>query len=442
MKQRLPLLALSVASLLALGCKGGGDASTRPATPAPAPAPAPSPVQPEPDETPAAPSITDVSPESGRPGDVVLIKGTHFAGPLRVEIGGVSAALVATGDRKITVTVPEQAKTGQVVVYAKGGRVVSSAVFQVSLKPFDPLVDVAPFNIDQVEHWPGLTNAGASCFLNTAIKLLATIREVDPTLVDHPGDDAVMAGVRRQLRFTLNHIRLGDKRPADAPDPMRALIDAFRHHPKLAEFATASQGTGGYEIDTLKGILKVLGLDHSFDIKLRVRYLKNGTPLNYKDHRFDLTLSPSKKAVGFDFQGPKTLDAFVSHITRNPGGTDQELSWFNYPVQVPNTSIISITHMTPRLDLAFTSYLHIPIYKVDETLHNARIVKQALLHPVAASMWKGGHVYAVILGRGGFYVNDDAKKPQLEDRFLKDGILAETQNLVNEMGVIIYRRDS
>jgi|GEM_PF-1724699 len=428
MEHRRPLLALTAVAALALGCKGDGGSSSTPAKPAAAAAP-------------AAPSITSVSPETGNPGDTVLIEGTHFEGPLRVEMGGVAAAVVKSDERSITVTVPYQAKTGRVVVHAKGGRVVSGAVFQVRAKPFDPLVDVAPFNFGQVEHWPGLTNAGASCFLNTAVKLLAAIREVDPTLVDHPGDDAAMAEVRRQLRFTLNHIRLGDKRPADAPDPMRALIDAFQHHPKLAEFATATQGSGGYEIDTLKGILGVLGLDHAFDIKLRVKYVQNGTPLNYKDHPLGLAPSSAKNMGGYDFQGPKTLESFVDHITRNPGSTGPDLSWFNYPVQVPNTSMISILHPTPKLDLAFTSYLRIPIYQVDETRHTARILQEAVLHPIAASIWKGGHVYAVILGRGGFYVNDDARKPHLDDRIAQDGVLDQTRNLVNDMGVILFSRD-
>ncbi len=392
--------------------------------------------------TPAAPSITDVSPESGRPGDPVLIRGTHFEGPLRVEIGGVAAAVVGTGEGQVTVTVPDQARTGRVIVYAKGGRVASRADFQVNLKPFDPRVDVVPFSFAQVEHWPGLGNTGTSCFINSAIKLLAAIREVDPALADHTGDDAALAEVRRQLRFTLNFIRLGDKRPADAQDPMRGLIDSFQHHPTLAPFAAAA-GNGGTDTSEFLGaLLQALGVDTSFRIGVRVKFTKTGGTPTYSDDAFTLRVTESKTDDGKQYQGPKTLESYVHYVTRNASASDSKFTYFDYPVKVPALSIINVRHDETALGLAFSPLVRIPVYQVDETHHSARILQEATLHPIAASITKGGHAYSVILGPGGFWINDDAKKPYMDPQFAIDGDLAKTRNLVTGMTIMVFRRDS
>jgi len=223
---------------------------------------------------------------------------------------------------------------------------------------------------------------------------------------------------------------------------MRALIDAFGHHPLLAKHVAGTQGGGGNDLLSLQDILKTLGLDDSFKIACRKKWMAEGKPPVYQNMPLGLILSSNRRISGFDPQGPQTLATYLDHVTRNPGDPGGGSSWFHYPVKVPDTALLTVLNMKPRRDLAFSTSVRIPVYQVDETRHEAKVLQEVTLRPVAVSLLRGeGHVVAAILGPGGFYVNDDAKKPYLEEQFMNDDTPDRTQKLGTDLGVILLRRE-
>ena len=427
MTNRLLPLALSALSILFLGCKGGGGSTSTPVPVAP-------PV------TTDAPAISSLEPGSGWTGDTVTIEGTHLAGVTKVFFGDIEATEFQETDGMINVTVPAGAKSGLVAVHCKAERAVSRSPFLAVEAHFDPAVDVAPFRLAQVKNWPGLTNTGSSCFLNAAIKVLASLREVDGSLRDHPGDDAAMAGVRRQLRFTLNYIRLGDKRPADAPDPMRGLIDAFQHHSKLRKHVADTQGAGGFEDVVLKDILKVLGLEGNFDITLMERSTQDGgSPIpRWQDHPFNPVVSSNRQMIGTDPSGHTSLNAYIKHVTTQTLATSG-MHINLYPFKVPATARIQLGHMDPKLALEFSPYVGLPLYQVDQARDTAKRIGTVGLIPMALTLRNRGHAWAAIRGMDGWYLNDDARKPYKVEASELNGLLDAQGNLVRETSVLFLR---
>ncbi len=428
--------ALSALSILALGCKGNGGS---PSTPVSVARPVPADPSPRTD----APVISSLHPILGRTGDEVTIEGTHLEGVTKVHFGGVEATDFLETDGVISVLVPAGAKSGPVGVHCRAGKAASPVEFIAGETHFDPAVDVAPFNRGQVKNWPGLTNTGSSCFLNAAIKVLASLKEVDDSLRDHPGDDAAMAGVRRQLRFTLNYIRLGDRRPADAQDPMRGLIDAFQHHPKLRHHVSDTQGAGGFDDLVLNDILEVLGLKGKFDIRIKDRSTRDGgSPIPFwQDHPFSLVVSPDRQITPSGPSGQVSLDAYISHVTTQTLATSG-MHVNQYPYKVPSTARIQLVHMGPKRALEFSPRVGLPLYQVDEASSSARRIGTMGLIPTALTLRNRGHMWAAIRGTDGWYVNDDARKPYKVEASELNGLLDPQGNLVRETGVIFLRRTS
>lgn len=436
MTNRLVPFALSTLSLLALGCKGNGGSI---ATPTPVPTPAPA----DPSARIDVPVISSLEPVLGRIGDEVTLEGTHLEGVTKVYFGDVEAPDFHEVAGVITVTVPDGAKSGHVAVRSSAGTAASRVPFLVNGKPLDPAMDVVPFNRAQVRNWPGLTNTGSSCFLNAAIKVLASLREVDDSLGDHPGDDASMAGVRRQLRFTLNHIRLGDKRPSGAPDPMRGLIDAFQHHKDLRKHVANARGPGGYDDVVLNDILKVLGLEKAFNISIKEKSAGDGgSALHaFRDHAFGLVVSSDPGQAGFDPSGHATLDAYIHQVTTRTldfRGMRNDI----YPVKVPPTARIVLHHMNPGLALEFSQAVGLPLYRVDEAKGAAERIGSMGLLPMAVTLRNQGHMWAAIRGWDGWYLNDDARSPRKVDASELNGLLDAQGQMVREAGVIFLRRTS
>lgn len=433
MANRFLPFALSALSILALGCKGNGGSTSTPLPVAP-------PVPADPSPRADAPVISKLEPILGRTGDEVTIEGTHLAGVTKVFFGAIEATDFQETDGVISVLVPPGVKSGLVGVHCRAGKAVSAIPFLADETHFDPAVDVAPFRLAQVKNWPGLTNTGSSCFLNSAIKVLASLREVNESLRDHPGDDAAMAGVRRQLRFTLNYIRLGDKRPADAPDPMRGLIDAFQHHSELRKHVADTQGAGGFDDVVLKDILNVLGLERNFDITMMVRSTQDGgSPIpTWKDHAFGLVVSSNPEHTGFDPSGHTTLDRFIRQATTKTLAASG-LHLNKYPVGVPPTGRIQLTHMGSNVALAFSPYVGLPLYKVDPAKDTAKHIGNVGLIPMALTLRNRSHAWAAIRGMDGWYVNDDARKPYKVEATELNGLLDAQGNLVRETGVLFFR---
>ena len=73
----------------------------------------------------------DVSPTSGLIGQVVTLSGTNFTGATAVTFNGVAATFTVLSATTITVTVPNGAVSGKIIVTIPGGRDVSTTDFTV-----------------------------------------------------------------------------------------------------------------------------------------------------------------------------------------------------------------------------------------------------------------------------------------------------------------------
>jgi len=81
-----------------------------------------------------SPTITKISPSSGRAGDQVVINGTNFSSITsanEVKFNGVAAAVTAATEGKITATVPVGATSGIITVSVSGKTASSSTVFTI-----------------------------------------------------------------------------------------------------------------------------------------------------------------------------------------------------------------------------------------------------------------------------------------------------------------------
>lgn len=98
----------------------GGAASANPPLPIPGAAPA------------TPPTITDVQPNMGAPGDLVTISGTGFSNTYAVRFNGLDAAFDVGNDSSITATVPISASSGPISVAVPGATVSSPSTFTVT----------------------------------------------------------------------------------------------------------------------------------------------------------------------------------------------------------------------------------------------------------------------------------------------------------------------
>ena len=82
---------------------------------------------------PAGPTISSISPTSGRVGSTVTINGSHLTGATTVSFGGgVSTTPTVVSDSQITATVPAGAKNGALTVTTPAGSATSSQMFRVT----------------------------------------------------------------------------------------------------------------------------------------------------------------------------------------------------------------------------------------------------------------------------------------------------------------------
>ena len=98
----------------------GGAAIATPPLPIPGAAPA------------TPPTITDVQPNMGAPGDLVTISGTGFSSTYAVRFNGLDAAFDVGNDNSITATVPISASSGPISVAVPGATVASPSTFTVT----------------------------------------------------------------------------------------------------------------------------------------------------------------------------------------------------------------------------------------------------------------------------------------------------------------------
>ncbi len=72
------------------------------------------------------PTITIISPSSGRVGTAVSINGTGLTQTTKVTFGSVNASFTVKSDSSVSVTVPAGAKTGKITVTTVGGTAISA----------------------------------------------------------------------------------------------------------------------------------------------------------------------------------------------------------------------------------------------------------------------------------------------------------------------------
>jgi hypothetical protein len=83
-----------------------------------------------------APTITSITPATGKTGDVVTINGTNFSTVKTsnvVKFGGVAATIATATATKLTVTVPAGAKTGKITLSVLGSTAVTGPNFTVTV---------------------------------------------------------------------------------------------------------------------------------------------------------------------------------------------------------------------------------------------------------------------------------------------------------------------
>jgi large repetitive protein len=78
------------------------------------------------------PTLKTFTPVSGPVGTLVTITGTGLKQASKVTFNGTSASFTVKSDTQITATVPAGATTGKVVVFTKGGSVLSATSFTVN----------------------------------------------------------------------------------------------------------------------------------------------------------------------------------------------------------------------------------------------------------------------------------------------------------------------
>jgi len=81
--------------------------------------------------TSSLPHITSFSPDSGRVGNSVTIKGTNFTGATSVKFKGIGAAFTVNSATQITARVPPGAATGRITVTTPAGTDTSDRIFAV-----------------------------------------------------------------------------------------------------------------------------------------------------------------------------------------------------------------------------------------------------------------------------------------------------------------------
>jgi len=89
--------------------------------------------------TPAAPTISGFSPQSGPVGTSVTISGTNLSGA-SVSFNGTSATVTGGSSAQVTATVPSGATNGAITVTTSGGTATSSTSFTVTTAPSAPTI--------------------------------------------------------------------------------------------------------------------------------------------------------------------------------------------------------------------------------------------------------------------------------------------------------------
>lgn len=126
----------------------------------------------------AAPTLTELSPNTAPAGATITLRGTFLTGATRVEFTGADASFVVDSATQISTTVPTGAATGPVRVTTPGGSASSALAFTI----------VAPPANDLFANAQTLTGPSGSA---TGNNRGATKEPGEPDHVDNPGGKSV-----------------------------------------------------------------------------------------------------------------------------------------------------------------------------------------------------------------------------------------------------------
>lgn len=309
--------------------------------------------------------------------------------------------------------------------------------------PPAPVPGVAPFDPALVPRWPGLPNLGSTCFINTAVKLLACLPEIDGRLPDQAGDDPATASVRRDLRSALNWIRSGGVREGHGADPglklMRSLKAAMEGHPALKGHVTLKGG--GHAGDLIDGLVKTLGVPGP----LRMAWMEKtpgGSPAvpatwaEVPDLVLNATLNP--EIANYDFSGVRDVEGMIRHVAAH--GTLDPRPTMRYPVAAPASVFLKVEEVEPPLALKFRDTIQVPLFQVDPAAHTVAPLGDARLEARAMAFFGKGHYWAAIRGRDGWYANNDAQPVRPMSQEELDGVLDAEGVTERRAAVILFRR--
>jgi hypothetical protein len=308
--------------------------------------------------------------------------------------------------------------------------------------------ELAPFDAALVKNWPGLPNVGMSCFMNTSIKLLAAMPEMDPFLAANPGDGAKVKAVRSSLREVISFIRSGAPQGRDVRTLVQAVLAAFREHPQLRQYVAGVGDTGGYSDALLRSILSVLGSADEFKIRSvrkEINPHRSPRPAYGAETITALNIAQDPALGGFDLAPINSVGEFLHRLTSGPGtfdlGGGGTLTTHIHPTHIPRNVLLDVAHLNPTKALQLSDQAEVPVYAVDQARQSETRTREVHLQAAAASIFRGGHLWAVIRGDDGWYANDDSRPSRLVDRSEMDEQPDGRGGVARSINLILFKHD-
>jgi hypothetical protein len=283
--------------------------------------------------------------------------------------------------------------------------------------------------------------------MNTSIKLLAAMPEADPFLAGNPSDEAKVKAVRGSLREVISFIRSGGPQGQDVHTLVQAVLAAFREHPQLKRYVAGVGDSGGSSDALLRGILAVLGSTDDFAIRSVRKEIDphpSARPAYEVENLTSLNIAQDPALGGFDLASVDSIGEFLHRLASGPGtfdlGGGRTLTTRIYPTDIPRNVLLDVTHLNPTKALQFSDQAEVPVYAVDRAGRSETRLREAPLQAAAASIFRGGHLWAVIRGDDGWYANDDSRPSRRVDRSEIDELPDGLGGVVRSINLILFKQ--
>jgi hypothetical protein len=314
--------------------------------------------------------------------------------------------------------------------------------------PFDSERDVLPFDSVRVPHWPGLTNVGGSCYVNVSLKLLAATADLDPFLLDHPGDDAATARLRGTLRDLVTFIRSGTDpiRPhgCSGRELLTRTLDALRHHPTTAPpMVAVGSGGGGNDFEVMATILRALGAELEFKATTVGKEVFLDPPASrnsWKPSSASFLISSRDPILsGVPTSLPYTLATlFREQVGKSFVLNDRIVT--SMPTQVPRNQMIHLFSISPVEPLRFSEEVEIPVFEVDRATGEGTHRRTVRMKVAAITQSTPSHVWAMIRGDNQWYKNDDDQPVHPVSDVQMDEVAGAPDELAIGIFTVLLRR--